>query len=218
MGHYCPEGSTAPIRCLSGTYQDETHQVECKPCPPGYFCDNTIQPVVLYNDSSCPTGFYCPQSTERANQYPCPVGTFNNLTNRVAVSDCQDCLGGMYCDQIGLTEPTGMCAAGYVCLSGANSSTPNADSCPEGFFCPEGTSVPVSCPPGTYNPSMGRQSEDECTNCTGGHYCPTTAMINVGPQCSAGSFIYYKCLELFFCVRCIIKHISMSIICYHYKI
>ena len=54
LGHYCPEGSDAPIRCASGTYQDETGQASCKGCPQGYFCDNTIQPVVLYNDSFCP--------------------------------------------------------------------------------------------------------------------------------------------------------------------
>ena len=55
-GHYCPSGSHEEIRCLSGTYQDETGQGSCKTCPVGYFCDNTYAPVVLFNSSVCPLG------------------------------------------------------------------------------------------------------------------------------------------------------------------
>ena len=111
-GHYCPIGSDDPIRCTSGTYQDELGQSTCKVCPIGYYCDNVQDPVVLYNNSSCPEGYYCPLNSERANQYPCPRGTFNNLTNRVEEDDCQPCTGGMFCDQEGLSVPTGPCDAG----------------------------------------------------------------------------------------------------------
>lgn len=45
-------------RCASGTYQDETGQSTCKDCVEGYFCDSTVNPVVLYNSSACPTGKY----------------------------------------------------------------------------------------------------------------------------------------------------------------
>jgi len=79
---------------------------------------------------------------------------------------------------------------GYYCVSGATSSTPGqgdmADICPPGSFCPSGTVTPTSCPPGTYNPSTGRQTLDECTNCTGGYYCPNYNMTAPGPQCEAG--------------------------------
>lgn len=57
IGHYCPEGSHQPIRCDSGTYQDETEQGTCKVCPTGYFCDNVKAPVVLYNSSVCLEGW-----------------------------------------------------------------------------------------------------------------------------------------------------------------
>ena len=74
QGHHCPEGSVSPVRCASGSYQDEFGQAECKACPAGYFCDNVIDPVVLYNNSACPVGFYCPENTTTSNQYPCPPG------------------------------------------------------------------------------------------------------------------------------------------------
>ena len=111
-GHHCPVGSDNPVRCASGTYQDDLGQSICKDCPSGYYCDNVQDPVVLYNNSTCPECYYCPLNTERANQYPCPRGTFNNLTNRVEESDCQPCSGGMYCDQEGLGYPAGQCDAG----------------------------------------------------------------------------------------------------------
>ena len=57
-GHFCPMGSTNPIRCPSGYYQDELGSYECKDCPSGYYCDNTMDPVVLYNGSHCPTGMF----------------------------------------------------------------------------------------------------------------------------------------------------------------
>ena len=43
-------------RCWSGSYQDELCQSSCKDCEAAYFCDNTLDPVVLYNNSACPTG------------------------------------------------------------------------------------------------------------------------------------------------------------------
>ena len=60
LGHYCPEGSHEPIRCQSGFYQDETGKGSCKTCVQGFYCDNTKDPVVLYNNSHCPEGHYCP--------------------------------------------------------------------------------------------------------------------------------------------------------------
>jgi hypothetical protein len=36
----------------------------------------------MYTDKICPSGYYCPNGTEFDLQYPCPVGTFNNLTGK----------------------------------------------------------------------------------------------------------------------------------------
>lgn len=38
--------------------------------------------------------------------------------------DCTDCVGGMACDQNGLTYPLRPCAPGYYCRSGAMTTTP----------------------------------------------------------------------------------------------
>ncbi|KAK2153848.1 hypothetical protein LSH36_283g03001 [Paralvinella palmiformis] len=192
QGHYCPEGSAIAVPCPSGSYQDLLGQITCKPCVAGYYCDSTSQPVVDYTNTPCPSGYYCPANTTHSTEYPCPIGTYNNLTHRVDISDCMSCAGGMYCDVQGLANPQGPCNPGYYCVSGATSSTPGqgdmADICPPGSFCPSGTVTPTSCPPGTYNPSTGRQTLDECTNCTGGYYCPNYNMTAPGPQCEAGYY------------------------------
>ncbi|ESO91998.1 hypothetical protein LOTGIDRAFT_121441 [Lottia gigantea] len=125
LGHYCPSGSTSPIRCNSGSYQDEIGQWTCKACPAGYYCDNTMSPVVLYNDSSCPTGFYCPENTTRngvtgnicppgyycesGSPYPtpCQPGTYSPSEGNTAVSDCLPCSFGEYCGSYNLTQSTG---------------------------------------------------------------------------------------------------------------
>ena len=80
MGHYCIAGTDAPARCENGQYQSLETQHECIECPAGYFCDNTMEIVVLDTDTVCPTGYYCPAGTNYNIEFPCPIGKFNNMT------------------------------------------------------------------------------------------------------------------------------------------
>ena len=64
--------------------------------------------------------------TTSASQYPCPAGTFNNITMLVNASQCAPCSPGAYCGTAGLAAPTASCAAGYYCIQGASSATPAA--------------------------------------------------------------------------------------------
>lgn len=95
-GYKCPEGSSYPEPCEAGTYNNETGRSSCLDCPPGFFCTmNTTVPV------ECPSGYYCPINSKTATAHPCPAGTFNNLTARSALQDCQPCTPGSYCDKSG---------------------------------------------------------------------------------------------------------------------
>ena len=71
-----------------------------------------ITGAVTFLDTPCPSGHYCPAGTQLATQYPCPAGTFNNVTLARDVADCVPCPGGHYCDVDGLVTPSGLCAAG----------------------------------------------------------------------------------------------------------
>ena len=57
-------------------------------------------------------GYYSPANTTHSSEYPCPVGTYNNMTHRIDISDCMPCAGGMYCDVQGLANPQGPCNPG----------------------------------------------------------------------------------------------------------
>lgn len=43
----------------------------------------------------------------------CPQGRFSNSSGLRAPEECTPCLGGFYCQSIGITEPNGPCSGGY---------------------------------------------------------------------------------------------------------
>ena len=109
--HYCPLGTSYPLGCPSGTYNNQTGRSNCTECPAGYFCpENTT----TYEIFPCPVGHYCPPGTKYSMEYPCPRGYYRNLTSGMMNSDCFPCPGGLYCGGEGLEMPTGKCDQGEV--------------------------------------------------------------------------------------------------------
>ena len=76
---------------------------------------------------------------------------------------------GYYCDGQGMASPRGPCDPGYICLSGAYTSTPTdgitGQICPAGGFCPEGSFVSLPCPAGTFSNTSGEISLSENFTC-----------------------------------------------------
>ena len=90
-GSYCPEGSSQPLGCPPGQYQNNLGQWTCETCPAGYYCVNSTDP----EPEPCPPHHYCPAGSNAPTQ--CPDGTVNNETNRAAVNECLPCPSGKYC-------------------------------------------------------------------------------------------------------------------------
>ena len=63
-------------------------------------------------------GYYCPLGTKYATEYPCPLGTWSDISGLGNVSDCTPCPGGYYCDQQALTAYSKLCTEGYVIIVG----------------------------------------------------------------------------------------------------
>lgn len=95
-GHFCEEGSPLPIKCLPGTYQDETQQMKCKLCPSGYYCDRNND-LKDFSSYLCPRGYYCPNGTRFAIEYGCPNGTYGNDSQLTSADQCLLCQPGKYC-------------------------------------------------------------------------------------------------------------------------
>ena len=60
----------------------------------------------------------------------------------------------------------GDCAPGYICVTEADSHTPNATNltdkaypCPLGFYCSEGAQAPTKCPPATFTFELAAKQE-----------------------------------------------------------
>jgi hypothetical protein len=106
-------------------------------------------------------GHYCPAGTD--TPIPCADGTY--MTN-TGYDSCWNCTPGHYC------------VTGLI-----------PDPCPAGFYCPEGTGVVwQSCPPGTFSTMTSLWHVDNCTQCTGGHYCSQPNATTVTGPCQAGYY------------------------------
>jgi len=130
IGHYCPTGSSFPVPCPAGTYQDTLGQWECKSCDIYKYCGRIGLTVP---EGPCALGYECLGGAiyAKPNDYmtgqPCDKGTY-----------CQGgkstkCPGGYYAPVQGMGE----------CLK-----------CPPGSYCdhPDGTSKPENCPTAHYCP------------------------------------------------------------------
>ena len=85
--------------------------MDCKDCPPGYYCtEGTQEPVA------------------------CPKGSYNALIRRGSLADCRSCISGMACPHAGLTWPPVKCDAGYYCPAGSSLPNETIHACPAGTY------------------------------------------------------------------------------------
>ena len=178
LGHFCPMGTRDPKTCPVATYQDTLAQSTCKACEPGYHCNDVSpgDPATTTQRRNCPPGFFCLADTTFPNQYPCPIGTYNNETNVETEADCRSCEPGYYCDRRGLAAPVDECDAGFFCSGGATTRNPvsaqeGGGECPQGFYCPKGTKSPIPCPAGFFSNATRNTELEECGPCNPGVWC-----------------------------------------------
>ena len=180
QGYRCPAGSVEPQYCDPGYYQDTSQQSVCKSCEPGFYCEDSS----FCNDApgqrqTCPQGYWCPALTKLRNEFPCPLGTYGASPGLDEETDCTACPPGHYCDALGLTEPTGLCDAGYFCSGGSKTPTPPSGLCPAGKYCPRGTTSLQNCPVGTFSLSQGLTDDSECQPCPPGSYCANPGQVGL---------------------------------------
>lgn len=191
-GYYCLEGSkpTDNIACPFSTYNPLSGGASldaCADCPAGYYCPQ----AGMHTPVDCPQGYFCLPGVREPDM--CPKGTFGNSTRLRDHVECTPCSPGKYCDQPGLTEPTGVCSAGHYCIQGSKSSTATGEPwtggvCPPGGYCPSGTAVSLPCPPGTFSNVTGAQDQSSCTSCPIGYYCEGSNAAEPSGPCDAGYY------------------------------
>ncbi|KAK2847209.1 hypothetical protein Q5P01_010208 [Channa striata] len=241
-GHYCAEGSSVPTPCPAGSYRNETGakgkddckpcplgrfqdlsgQKECNPCPPGYHCQpQSLSPTRGSSTGvslplPCPAGYVCPSQSPHSQPVPCPKGTYGPSQGLTTIGECLMCPAGHFCGSEGLVEPSGSCAAGFLCLMGATVPNPTDNKtgslcppgtfcqqgqqavegavqpvlCPVGYYCPPGLTLGIEfpCPPGTVQSRRGASSPDACLPCSSGMFCSHPAQSQPTGPCEAGHY------------------------------
>ncbi|XP_049323141.1 zonadhesin isoform X1 [Astyanax mexicanus] len=179
-GHYCPVGSPWALPCPTGQYQPNPGSDSCIPCRPGFYCEE----AVVGDPLPCPPHSYCPAATMVPQ--PCPNGTYTPLDvgGLQDEKECLSCPPGRFCRG---GQIKGVCAAGYLCISGSSDFTPQgrapadrsrcewgmqcAGPCPAGFYCPEAADQPHPCPANTVKETPGGSSIQDCLPCPPKHWC-----------------------------------------------
>ncbi|XP_053380894.1 uncharacterized protein LOC123563563, partial [Mercenaria mercenaria] len=152
--------------CPLGSYQDESHAMNCKPCGNGF----TTQMTGEYEQNSC--------------KKSCPIGEYFNTI----INDCAKCAIGFYQDEEGQFRCKG-CQAGYITKDeGSTSSAQCSVSCDSGYeLNSEGNCDPckigqyrdatvsqncVSCRPGYITANIASKSDSDCNivACNAGNY------------------------------------------------
>lgn len=189
QGYWCAAGTYTPTACAAGQYQPVlggTSIAACLTCTTGNYC-----PAASANPTACPVGTFL-STTGATSVFACqlcPLGTFANVTGLAA---CKPCIGGQACTVTGLASPDQPCSAGYVCVGGATTTTPDDNGvtgtvCPKGSYCPARSSAPILCPAGTFNNvTGGRSLAEACLPCTPGFYCPSQGTVTPSLRCPAG--------------------------------
>ena len=221
QGTFAKSGSSKPTPCPAGSYNDLPGKADCTETPPGYF---TLLNSSSYADNIGRPGYYYPAGTKFSTEFPCPRGTYSNVTGIISASDCVPSPPGTASLAIGLPAPNAKCGPGHYCLHGADTMFPNdgvsGGKCSPGYVCkagaatptpsdgitgypaPSGTysgsgsSVEVGCEPGTFNPSHGASS---CMPCPGGTFCTgstiTPEPCPVHKYCPESTFQPILCLN-----------------------
>lgn len=116
----------------------------------------------------CKQGYYCLENTGY-NIQPCPTGTFGAREGLELETECSNCTGGYYCQETGLSKPSGGCEQGHWCQYGVNTKAPTGsghtgvgDVCFAGHECPENTSYPIPCKNGYYASTTGMAACEKC--------------------------------------------------------
>ncbi len=109
-GHYCPKGSTEPLKCKGGMYCGRAGLPSPSGnCSAGFYCNES---ATVPNQFECYPGHFCTAGTEIPQA--CEKGTFASGVQNKRPEDCVDCTGGYYCGERGRSNPTGPCAARYL--------------------------------------------------------------------------------------------------------
>ena len=204
VGTYCPSGSSRPVPCPAGTFNEykQKHLLsDCKKCTDGYYCSG---PGAGKVSGKCEAGYYCTRTetalghtVKNPMTHICPVGfKCPGVDEELGIGpDMIDCLedGELGRHQIYPGQSSCQdCPSGYECTGILRIFCDNSVR-KESIYCPGNQNAKESCPPGTFNMVDGSSSSTDCKLCPAGWYCPSSldepklVVCLPGTYCSGGA-------------------------------
>jgi hypothetical protein len=190
-GTYCPAGTPIAAPCPAGHYCPSAGMtdvsMQASLCASGSYCELGKPGSAFEAPKSCPAGSYCPAGS--AAGIPCPAGTFGAAGGASSLTGCAPCPPGKYCASPGLTEPSGMCAPGYLCQGSERVAAPPDGLCSPGFACPAGATSAIPCD-ATYSPDAYQDEPGQaaCKACPSGFWCSDSSVTKCQPASTQESF------------------------------
>lgn len=148
----------------------------------------------------CPPGFFCPAGTGY-DWRSCPRGTYGEGDGLTVERDCKPCDSGKFCNELNSTSTSGDCKAGYYCISGVDTPTPQLTNlthcpnafphlsvggkCPAGSYCETSSPTYTACPAGQYTPNSGFPA---CLPCPLGYFCLNETSDHTVNRCPVGHY------------------------------
>ena len=198
-GHFCPEGSTEPRPCPTGTYlpaPGAATNASCIPCTPGSF-----SAISGNGNQSCT---------------PCALGTFSSVPR---ATNCSLCEPGGFCASVGAASASmtfEQCPGAFTWYTRDHHHismvlTPHCPCLAAGYYNPDsGSSSNASCracEAGKANPVPGSRDASVCTDCLPGSFTNSEGKATCTPcapgtyQNASGATVCVECPEGAYCTR-----------------
>ncbi|WAR09706.1 hypothetical protein MAR_034782, partial [Mya arenaria] len=127
--------------------------------------------VQTTQDTAELSGHYCLDGTTADNQYPCPAGTFNNLTG-------DRCPTGHFCVSNRAVILEHSCPAREPLITDSDQPIQSSCiNCPPGYFCNAVIYGAIS------RSNVGNAASGDCSQCKPGYYCIGEGLTNVTGEC-----------------------------------
>ena len=197
-GYYCPYGATSSfgLPCNNSALICPQGSGTPLAVPPGFYSNEDARETLRSSMAPCEPGMYCPGDGRR---YPCPAGTYADVSGTYSQSCVGLCAPGYYCppgsssaQQVPCGDSSVYCPTGSALpspthagfysvhtgpdaltrriIDSVNATMSAEIPCDPGYYCTGGIKYP--CPPGSYNWRFGLPSAT-CPLCAPGYYCPS---------------------------------------------
>ena len=192
-GSYCPEGSSAPINCPSGTFSDAVNAANISTCvdtAPGWYTlgGEGVRGRVYGTSTFLSGNEFRKACVTPLLPTPPPFLTPLSLVAGAKSSTTSPCPAGYYCPQRTGVYTNFPCPEGTYSATTGLYTSGQCLNCTLGNYCPLASTAVTACAVGKYQQYTAATASSACQSCEPGWACPTTGMWTMTTRCDTGHY------------------------------